>query len=37
MTDLDKKFYEKQKFVPHVGYCSTFVQIENGKYSIREN
>ena len=25
MTDLDKKFYEKQKLVPHVGYCSTFV------------
>ena len=25
MMDLDKKFYEKQKLIPWVGYCSTTV------------
>ena len=25
MMDLDKKFHEKQKLIPRVGYCSTTV------------
>ena len=25
MMDLDKKFHEKQKLIPWVGYCSTTV------------
>ena len=41
MTDLDKKFNEKQKLVPRFGYCSTFVdrkwEISHKRKLNREN